>query len=60
MHRLDKCISYALMFTVSITYSLKIIFSFEAVRRENYHPVRVNFFFAPWIACLFLAIGGPS
>ncbi|CAA6661023.1 unnamed protein product [Spirodela intermedia] len=33
---------------------MKVIFYFEAVRREFRHPVRVNFFFAPWIACLFL------
>ncbi|KAJ8486691.1 hypothetical protein OPV22_019176 [Ensete ventricosum] len=32
---------------------------FASVRREYYHPVRVNFFFAPWIACLFLALGVP-
>ncbi|RWW33784.1 hypothetical protein GW17_00001475 [Ensete ventricosum] len=44
---------------VSAIYMLKIIFYFEAVRREYYHPVRVNFFFAPWITCLFLAIGAP-
>ncbi|URD83270.1 hypothetical protein MUK42_05316 [Musa troglodytarum] len=34
-------------------------FYFEAIRREYFHPVRVNFFFAPWIACMFLAIGTP-
>ncbi|KAM3413141.1 hypothetical protein ACQJBY_004359 [Aegilops geniculata] len=44
---------------VSITYLLKVIFYFEAVRREFHHPVRVNFFFAPWIACLFLVKGVP-
>ncbi|RRT84371.1 hypothetical protein B296_00003732, partial [Ensete ventricosum] len=53
------CISLALMGLVSAIYMLKIIFYFEAVRREYYHPVRVNFFFAPWITCLFLAIGAP-
>lgn len=53
------CISLALITLVAIIYSLKIVFFFEAVRREYYHPVRVNFFFAPWIACLFLAIGVP-
>ncbi|RWW13072.1 hypothetical protein GW17_00023237 [Ensete ventricosum] len=52
-------ISLALMGTVSFIYSCKLIFYFEAVRREYYHPVRVNFFFAPWIACLFLALGVP-
>ncbi|KAI9073538.1 hypothetical protein K1719_044486 [Acacia pycnantha] len=29
------------------------------VRREYYHPIRVNFFFAPWIALLFLVLGVP-
>ncbi|CAL9159204.1 unnamed protein product [Musa hybrid cultivar] len=53
------CISLALMGIVSAIYVLKIIFYFEAIRREYYHPIRVNFFFAPWIACLFLAIGMP-
>ncbi|CAL9146279.1 unnamed protein product [Musa hybrid cultivar] len=45
---------------VSITYILKCVFYFEAICREYYHPVRVNFFFAPWIACMFLAIGAPA
>lgn len=36
-----------------------MILYFEAVRREYYHPIRVNFFFAPWIALLFLALGVP-
>ncbi|WOL20507.1 S-type anion channel SLAH2-like [Canna indica] len=53
------CISLALMATISFIYSFKIVFYFEAVRREYCHPVRVNFFFAPWIACLFLALGAP-
>ena len=54
------CISVALMILVSATYLLKIVFYFEAVRRKFHHPVRVNFFFAPWIACLFLAKGAPG
>ncbi|XP_072973020.1 S-type anion channel SLAH2-like isoform X2 [Typha angustifolia] len=54
------CIALALVCTVSLLYSLKIMCYFEAVRREYYHPIRVNFFFAPWIACLLLAIGVPS
>ncbi|CAA6671590.1 unnamed protein product [Spirodela intermedia] len=53
------CTALALMVTVSSAYALKVVFYFEAVRREYYHPVRVNFFFAPWIACLFLSIGVP-
>jgi tellurite resistance protein TehA-like permease len=52
-------ISVALTVLVSITYLLKVVFYFEAVRREFHHPVRVNFFFAPWIACLFLVKGVP-
>ncbi|KAK8970009.1 S-type anion channel SLAH3 [Platanthera guangdongensis] len=46
--------------SVFFIYALKTIFYFEAVRREYYHPVRINFFFAPWIACLFLAISLPQ
>ncbi|KAI3990525.1 hypothetical protein MKX01_022825 [Papaver californicum] len=53
------CISVALIGIVSLIYLLKIIFYFEAVRREYYHPIRVNFFFAPWITLLFLALGVP-
>ncbi|KAG2586047.1 S-type anion channel SLAH3-like isoform X2 [Panicum virgatum] len=54
------CVSVALMVAVSALYACKVVFYFEAVRREYYHPIRVNFFFAPWIACLFLAIGVPD
>lgn len=54
------CISILLFALVASTYLLKLIFYFEAVRREYYHPIRVNFFFAPWIALLFLAIGVPE
>lgn len=52
-------ISIALTATVFSTYLIKVILYFEAVRREYYHPIRVNFFFAPWIALLFLALGVP-
>ncbi|XVF53492.1 hypothetical protein PTKIN_Ptkin05aG0103400 [Pterospermum kingtungense] len=52
-------ISVALVAIVSSIYLLKTILYFEAVRREYYHPIRVNFFFAPWIALLFLALGVP-
>ncbi|CAJ1952980.1 unnamed protein product [Sphenostylis stenocarpa] len=52
-------ISIALLATLFTIYLLKIILYFEAVRREYYHPIRVNFFFAPWISLLFLAIGVP-
>ncbi|XP_002440339.2 S-type anion channel SLAH2 [Sorghum bicolor] len=54
------CVSAALMALVSFIYLLKAVFYFEAVRREFHHPIRVNFFFAPWIACLFLAKGLPE
>ncbi|KAG0491851.1 hypothetical protein HPP92_005249 [Vanilla planifolia] len=53
------CAAVTLTILIASIYALKILFYFEAVRREFYHPVRVNFFFAPWIACLFLAIGLP-
>ncbi|KAK6121861.1 hypothetical protein DH2020_044376 [Rehmannia glutinosa] len=52
-------ISVALVIVVALIYALKIVFYFEAVRREYYHPIRVNFFFAPFIALLFLALGVP-
>nr|DAD43232.1 TPA_asm: hypothetical protein HUJ06_001462 [Nelumbo nucifera] len=53
------CISIGLTALILLIYSLKFILYFEAVRREYYHPIRVNFFFAPWIAFLFLALGAP-
>lgn len=52
-------IALTVLVFVATTYSLKCIFYFEAIKREYFHPVRVNFFFAPWIACMFLAIGLP-
>lgn len=53
------CISLLLITVVASIYLLKVILYFEAVRREYYHPIRVNFFFAPWIALLFMALGMP-
>ncbi|GAB4858346.1 hypothetical protein Ancab_009820 [Ancistrocladus abbreviatus] len=53
------CIAIALVALVAFTYCMKVVIYFEAVRREYYHPLRVNFFFAPWIALLFLAQGVP-
>ncbi|KAJ1253832.1 hypothetical protein BS78_K174100 [Paspalum vaginatum] len=53
------CVSVALMCAVSATYACKVALYFEAVRHEYYHPIRVNFFFAPWITCLYLVIGVP-
>ncbi|XVF10725.1 hypothetical protein REPUB_Repub07fG0207300 [Reevesia pubescens] len=52
-------LALAVLVSVSITYLLKCIYYFEAVKREYFHPVRVNFFFAPWVVCMFLAIGLP-
>ncbi|KAL6177171.1 hypothetical protein ACLB2K_048697 [Fragaria x ananassa] len=52
-------LAVAVLFCVSLTYILKIVFYFEAVKREYFHPVRVNFFFAPWVVCMFLALGAP-
>uniref|UniRef100_A0A2N9EJR6 Uncharacterized protein n=1 Tax=Fagus sylvatica TaxID=28930 RepID=A0A2N9EJR6_FAGSY len=52
-------LALAVLISVSFTYILKCIFYFEAVKREYFHPVRVNFFFAPWVVCMFLAIGAP-
>lgn len=49
----------AILISVSFTYILKCIFYFEAVKREYFHPVRVNFFFAPWVVCMFLATSVP-
>ncbi|XP_047341890.1 guard cell S-type anion channel SLAC1 [Impatiens glandulifera] len=53
-------LSLLVLVSVSITYMLKCVYYFEAVRREYFHPVRVNFFFAPWIVCMFLVIGAPK
>ncbi|KAH8487519.1 hypothetical protein H0E87_026187 [Populus deltoides] len=53
------CIAVALVVIIGSIYLLKMILYFEAVRHEYYHPIRVNFLFAPWIALLFLAIGMP-
>ncbi|KAF7828346.1 guard cell S-type anion channel SLAC1 [Senna tora] len=52
-------LAIAILLSVSFIYILKCIFYFEAVKREYFHPVRVNFFFAPWVVCMFLAIGAP-
>ncbi|KAK6947678.1 Transporter protein SLAC1/Mae1/ Ssu1/TehA [Dillenia turbinata] len=54
------CLALAVLISITFTYTLKCAFYFEAVRREYFHPVRVNFFFAPWIVCMFLALGAPS
>lgn len=48
-----------ILLLVCFTYLLKCIFYFEAIKREYFHPVRVNFFFAPWVVGMFMAIGVP-
>lgn len=53
------CLALLSLVFITITYVCKVTYYFEAVRREFYHPVRINFFFAPWIACMFLTIGVP-
>eukprot|EP00249_Psilotum_nudum_P007072 c20291_g1_i1 orf=284-2134(-) len=53
------CLALLSLVVIFSVYCLKCLFYFEAVRREYYHPVRANFFFAPWIACMFLSIGVP-
>jgi len=53
-------ISIAVVATIFAIYLFKIVLYFEAVRREYHHAVRINFFFAPWISLLFLALGVPS
>ncbi|KAG6487450.1 S-type anion channel SLAH3-like [Zingiber officinale] len=52
--------SIAMTAIVSCIYLAKVVLYFEAVRREYHHPVRVNFFFAPWITGLFLVLGAPD
>lgn len=53
-------LALAVLLSVSFIYILKCVFYFEAVKREYFHPVRVNFFFAPWVVCMFLALSLPS
>ncbi|KAH0453792.1 hypothetical protein IEQ34_018116 [Dendrobium chrysotoxum] len=53
------CIAVFLMILVASTYVLKMIFYFEAVKREFLHPIRVNFFFTPWIGCILLVVSAP-
>ncbi|KAL6854311.1 hypothetical protein ACP4OV_019214 [Aristida adscensionis] len=53
------CAAVALTGAVSTVYACKAALYFEAVRREYYHPIRVNFFFAPWVTALYLVLGAP-
>lgn len=53
------CLALVCFVLIFFTYLLKVHYYFEAVRREYHHPVRVNFFFAPWVAAMFFAIGVP-
>ncbi|CAH8355897.1 unnamed protein product [Eruca vesicaria subsp. sativa] len=59
VHRSLWFITVALVLIIATIYLLKIILYFEAVRREYYHPIRINFFFAPFISLLFLALAVP-
>lgn len=52
-------IALLFLILISCTYVLKFIFYFEAIKREYFHPVRVNFFFAPWVVCMFMTLGVP-
>lgn len=52
-------ISLSLMILVAFMYVLKMMFYFEAVKREFLHPIRVNFFFLPWLGCILLVDGAP-
>ncbi|KAH0643177.1 hypothetical protein KY290_034782 [Solanum tuberosum] len=52
-------LAVGVLVAVFITYMFKCALYFEAIKREYFHPVRVNFFCAPWIVCMFLAIGAP-
>ncbi|MCL7026659.1 hypothetical protein MKW94_002692 [Papaver nudicaule] len=52
-------IAIAITSIIFFVYFLKVVFYFEAVRREYLHPIRVNFFFSPWVSLLFLALGIP-
>nr|UWV48913.1 slow anion channel-associated 1b [Polypodium vulgare] len=53
------CLALTALVVIFTTYTLKFLLYFEAVRREFHHPVRVNFFFAPWIIGMFLVMGIP-
>lgn len=52
-------LSLLILLLVCFTYILKCIYYFEAIKREYFHPVRINFFFAPWVVGMFMAIGVP-
>ncbi|XP_024515181.1 S-type anion channel SLAH2 isoform X2 [Selaginella moellendorffii] len=54
------CATLLAFVAISLTYLLKCFLYFEAVRREFFHPVRINYFFAPCIGGMFLAIGLPD
>lgn len=53
-------LALATLLLLTIIYIAKCVVYFEAVRREFYHPVRVNYFFSPWITALFLAQAVPQ
>jgi tellurite resistance protein TehA-like permease len=53
-------LALATLLLLTIIYIAKCVVYYEAVRREFYHPVRVNYFFTPWITALFLAQSVPQ
>lgn len=48
-------VALATLVVNSAIYLAKCAVYFEAVRREFHHPVRINYFFTPWITGMFLA-----
>jgi len=54
------CLCALSLVLISFIYMLKWVFFSEAVRREFHHPLRVNFFFTPWIVAMLLVLGVPS
>ncbi|KAF5481045.1 hypothetical protein F2P56_001733 [Juglans regia] len=43
----------------SLLYILRCLFRFELVKKEFFHPVGVNYLFAPWISWLLLLQSSP-
>ncbi|KAH7416046.1 hypothetical protein KP509_14G072600 [Ceratopteris richardii] len=53
------CLGSLITFIMFITYIWKCILYPGLIRWEFSHPIRSNFFFAPWIACMWLTVGTP-
>ncbi|KAH7416041.1 hypothetical protein KP509_14G072500 [Ceratopteris richardii] len=54
------CLGSFLTLILFITYISKCILYPRLIRWEFTHPIRSNFFFAPWIACMWLTVGTPD